>query len=314
MGEGRKLRLGYWLPSRKGMISVSYEQPGALLDEIKNEFINQLKTRADLVEFNDIRKSAIISGHAIYDGTPVENLDAFIWFGEIGKDARREHNAEILKSIERICPVINPVHGYELAMDKYLTSTILSKNGLNVPKFALVTKDNAEDVSNLVADWGSLLLKPRLGSYGIGIIKIDNPEDLSDYADYMPSGVHFIEQFIPNDPKDWIGINIIGGKHAYSYSKTSESFKGGWKVQDRASIGGKMVLAEPSELQLEIAVKVSKLLDMSWVGVDIITSKDGTPHVIDVNAFPGLYPEMFLQSRINGPEMMANAVFEKLGV
>lgn len=314
MVNGGKLKLGYWLPSRKGMIPVSYEQPGALLDEIRNGFIKNLNAKFDLIEFNDIRKYVISSG-TLFDGPkPMGGIDAFVWFGEIGKDTRREHNIEILKSIEKICPVINPVKGYELAMDKYLTSSILSKNNINVPKFALFTKDNAEDVSNLISNWGSVLLKPRLGSYGIGIIKIDKPEDLPDYGDYMPLGVHYIEQFVPNDPKDWIGINIIGGKHAYSYSKTSESFKGGWKVQDRASIGGKMILAKPTDLQLEIAIKVSKLLDMSWAGVDIITSKDGTPYVIDVNAFPGLYPEMFSKAKIDGPEMMAQAVFEKIGV
>ena len=313
--NGRK-RVGLWLPFRKSMTSVTYETPGALVEEVRNGFVSCLQSNPDIeiVEIGDFRKGLISSGKPVF-AERLEKLDAFVWFGEIGRDFRREYNLELLKAISREATVINSASGYEVAMDKYLTSAFLAKNGIAVPKFLLVNADNAEYGVREIERWGGpVLLKPRLGSYGIGIMKIDRPKDLTDALDYMPAGTHYIEQLIPNDPAQWIGINILGGEHAYSYRKGPESFHDGWKVMDRKRIGGKMILAKPTELQLSIAKKIASLLDMAWVGVDIITDGAGNPHVVDVNAFPGLYPEMFSQAGVDGPRMMAKAVFSKIGV
>jgi glutathione synthase/RimK-type ligase-like ATP-grasp enzyme len=317
-GAGRSApkRIGFWLPYRRSMTSVTYETPGALVEEVRNAFVSLLKGNpgVETVEFADFRKGVIDSGRPVM-AERQEKLDAFVWFGEIGRDSRREYNLELLKAIGREATVINSAFGYEVAMDKYLTGTFLASHGLPVPKFMLVNSDNAECGVREIGGWGgSVLLKPRLGSYGIGIMKIDRPADLTDALDYMPAGTHYVEQLVPNDPAQWIGINVIGGEHAYSYRKGPESFHDGWKVMDRKRIGGKMLLARPTAQQLSIAKKIASLLDMAWVGVDIITDSSGNPYVVDVNAFPGLYPEMFSEAGVDGPAMMAKAVFSKLGV
>ncbi len=299
------------------MTSVTYETPGALVEEVREPFIGYLRqnSRVELIEFKDFRKGLLSCGKLLLDGSPGEGLDAFVWFGEIGRDFRREYNLELLKAIGNSAMVINSPSGYEIAMDKYLTSTFLGKHGIPVPKFMLVNPVNAEDAVGHIKEWGGpVLLKPRLGSYGIGILKLERPTELPDAVDYAPPSTHYVEQLIPNNPAEWIGVNIIGGEHAYSYKKGPESFHGGWKVLDRKRVGGKMILATPTQQQLEIAKKIARLLGMAWVGVDIITDKSGNPYVVDVNAFPGLYPEMFAEAGIDGPKMMANAVFSKLGI
>jgi glutathione synthase/RimK-type ligase-like ATP-grasp enzyme len=314
-GSGRK-RVGFWLPFRESMTSVTYDAPGALVQEVRDGFISCLQGNPDveIVEIGDFRKGLVSSGRPTFAGCQ-EKLDAFVWFGEIGRDFRREYNLELLKAIGREAIVINSASGYEVAMDKFLTSKCLSRHGIPVPRFLLVNADNPEHGVREIERWGGpILLKPRLGSYGIGIMKIDRPKDLTDALDYMPPGAHYIEQLVPNDPAEWIGINMIGGEHAYSYRKGPESFHDGWKVMDRKRIGGKMILAKPTELQLSIAKKIAALLDMAWVGVDIIMDGSGNPYVVDVNAFPGLYPEMFSQAGVDGPKMMAKAVFSRLGV
>lgn len=309
-----KKRLGIWLPYREDMVSVTYASPGALLKEVRLELIYHLSQNSNLeiIEIDDFRNEIISCGEI---GSKFNALDAFVWFGEIGRDFRRDHNLELLKLISRKSVVINSAFGYEIAMDKYLTSTFLSEHDLPVPKFMLINQNNVERAINEISTWkSSILLKPRLGSYGIGIIKVDRPSDLVDILDYIPPDNHYLERLVPNDPATWIGINIINGEHAYSYRKGPESFHDGWKVMDRKRIGGKMILAHPTEKQLIIAKKIAKLLDMAWVGIDIITDNSGNPYVVDVNAFPGLYPEMFKAANINGPELMAKAVFSKLGV
>lgn len=315
--EDRPKKLGIWLPYRASMTSVTYDSPGVLLKQVRDSIVDELEESPDVevIEFKEFRHGMISCGEAIIDGSRVGKLDAFVWFGEIGRDYRMGYNAELLRAIARDGPVMNSIGGYQIAMDKFLTSSFLAKNGIPVPRFLLVTSDNAEGSIPEIERWGgSVLLKPRLGSYGIGIVKIDRAKDIVDALDYMPSGTHYVEQMVPNEPGEWIGINIIGGEHAYSYRKGPESFHDGWKVMDRRRIGGKMMLAHPNREQLAIAKRIAGLLDMSWVGVDIITDSSGNPFVIDVNAFPGLYPEMFDSAGIDGARMIADAVLSKLGV
>lgn len=298
------------------MTGVTYECPGALVKPVRNAFLDYLSANPsiNIIKTEDFRKGFVLEGKAIIDGKPIDEIDAFVWFGEIGRDFRREYNLEILKTLEKSMKVMNCTFGYETAMDKYLTSSFLSKNGIPVPKFALVTPENSEQVASEIEGWGPVLLKPRLGSYGIGIIRVDRPSEIVNVVDYAQPSTHHVEQMIPNDPAQWIGVNVIGGKHAYSYRKGPESFYEGWKVMDRQRIGGKMILTHPSKEQLRIAEKAAKLLKMSWVGIDMVMGRDGKPYVIDVNAFPGLYPEMFEQAGIDGPKMMAEEVFTRLGV
>jgi len=316
--EKKPLRLGYWLPFRKTMTSVTYETPGALLESIRNPMLAHLKKHPglELVEYEDFRDWTLSSGDIILEDGSKPELDGFVWFGEIGRDYRRDYHLALMKALQRHgTKVINNPLGYELAMDKYLTSSKVSENGLPTPKFLLIKRHHSEAAIVHLKSWkSSVLLKPRLGSYGIGIIKIDDPEDIVNVLDYCPPDNHYIEQMIPNDPAKWIGVNMIGGKHAYSYRKGPESFFGGWKVMDRKSVGGKMLLAQPSSEQLEIATKIAELFDMAWVGVDMIVDSSGKSYVVDVNAFPGLYPEMFAQAEVDGPKMMADAVLKKLGL
>lgn len=311
-----KKKIGFWLPYREEMRSVSYTRPGMLLEPVRRDFLRHLQKhpKAELVEFADVRLASLRKDGAWLGEENLSALDGFVWLGEIGRDWKREYNLEVLKAIERGCPLMNCTFGYQAAMDKLHTSSILASHGVPVPDFIALTRENAEAAVQEAQGWGSVLLKPRLGSYGIGIIKLDNPADLVDFADYAPAQVHFVERFVPNDPASWIGINVIGGKHAYSYRKGPESFHGGWKVFDRTSTGGKMLLAKPTEKQLGIALQVAKLFKMDWVGVDIITDSAGNHYVIDVNAFPGLYPEMFMQAGVDGTQMMAEAVLARIGV
>ncbi len=308
-------KIGYWLPFRTEMTSVTYEAPGMLLKEVRDSFISHLRTGSDveMVEFGDFRNGLVVNGEAVIGGKPVEGLDAFVWFGEIGRDYRMEHNVGLLRSMERHTKVANPPDGFETAMDKFLTSSTLSRNGIRVPKFMLLTPQHSEEAEEILSPWRPVLLKPRLGSYGMGIIRISSASEVADHLDYMPPSTHYLEQLIPNDPSQWIGVNVIGGKHAYSYRKGPESFHDGWKVLDRKRVGGKMLLAEPNDEQRKIAEKVAALLGLAWCGVDIITGKDGRHYVVDVNAYPGLYPEMFTQAGIDGPKLMAGAVLSQIG-
>lgn len=306
-------RIGVWIPTRTRMSEVSYEKPGMMLEEIKREVIENLRKdeTIEIVEIKDLREEIIENGeiqNEIFD-----KMQALIWFGEIGRDKKGEYNLEILRALENKMKVINPTKGYLTAMDKYQTGLFLAKNKIRAPKFMLFSKNEVEKAANTMKKWNTpILLKPRLGSYGVGIIKVEKTNDLLDITDYVETETHYVEEFIPNDPAKWIGVNIIGGKHAYSYSKEENCFRDGWKVSDRNKIGGKMILAKPTQDQLKIAQEIAAKMDLSWVGVDFITNGRDESFVVDVNTFPGLYPQMFDEAKVDGPKMITEAIFSKI--
>lgn len=308
-------KIGLWIPTREQMSEVSYEKPGMMLEEVKREVLENLRKdeTLEIVEIKDLREEIIESGEV--KNEIFEGMQSLIWFGEIGRDKKGEYNLEILKTLENKMKVINPTKGYITAMDKYQTGLFLAKNKIQAPKFMLFSKGEDEEAADRMSNWGNaVLLKPRLGSYGVGIIKVEKSNDLLDIVDYVETETHYLEEFIPNDPKKWIGVNIIGGKHAYSYSKEENCFRDGWKVVDRSKVGGKMILAKPTEKQIKIAQEIARKLDLSWVGVDFITDKRGESFVVDVNTFPGLYPQMFDEAKIDGPKMISDAIFSKINV
>ncbi|MEK6953593.1 MAG: ATP-grasp domain-containing protein [Candidatus Micrarchaeota archaeon] len=299
-----KESVAYWLPFRESMTSVSADAPGFLLREVRDGLLSELgKLFDEVIEVGDLRSNILPQDAAI-----AGEYIALAWFGDLGSGHRREYGLEVLRGIEEKCKLFNPSNGYATAMDKYATAKFLKQKKIPSPEYVLFDPSNVEQAAKRMDGWAGVLLKPRWGGYGIGIVKIDSPADLVDYCDYMPPSIHYAERYILNSPKDWVGINIIGGEYAYAYAKSESSFKGGWKVWDRSRIGGKMLLADPPEEYIGYAEDVAENLRMSWVGVDIITANDGPPYVVDVNAFPGLYPEMYAKAGADVPKMMAEAI------
>jgi glutathione synthase/RimK-type ligase-like ATP-grasp enzyme len=187
----------------------------------------------------------------------------------------------------------------------------LQNNGINVPDFILASKDNVEKIVPFIKE-KEFILKPRGGCFGLGIVRFNKPEELIDVVDYSSQQTHFLEEFVPNDFDDWIGVNVVGGKVVYGYGKKAETIAG-WKVFDRKQEGGRMLLRKPDKEQEKIAIACGKAMNLDIYGVDIIkSSENGKYYAIDVNTSPGLYPEMFSEARVDGAKEIANFIESKL--
>jgi hypothetical protein len=155
--------------------------------------------------------------------------------------------------------------------------------------------------------------KPRLGSFGIGITSVVTHDELVDVVDYSEKDIHFLEEFIDTCPDGFIGINVIGRKVVCGYSKEPSKYRG-WKIFDRDRRGGGMVPKKPTPEQERIALSVADAVGLDLFGVDMLTTKDGKNYVIDVNPFPGLYPELNGMTEAAVPQLLADLVLQKLGV
>jgi len=280
------------------------------LERFRNDFVKELKKSKNLevIEGLDFRNAMVKNGKAFIGDICLNCLDLFFWFGEIERSKESFH-LEVLETIAKDTCVINNPESVRIGLDKFYSQLVLKKNSILVPEFYLVN----EMMENLEKEvkGRQFILKPRLGSFGMGIMKIKDFQNLIDIADYALLKSHFIEEFIEYEPDGWIGINVIGGKIAYSYGKQPSTISG-WKVFDRKRKGGKMLLKKPTKEQEKIALKVGKVTGLDIYGVDLIKSTDGKNYVIDVNTFPGLYPEMFQKAGINGAKLIADFIKSRL--
>jgi len=292
-----------WLPSRKELSSVSENAPGYLLQEVQERLVDRLKKDSEIKLFEelDFRRAIIKNGSAYLDDFCFDDLDIFFWLGELGREGRNSFPMEVLRAIASKVRVVNNPLAFEIGLDKFKSLELLRRNGVAVPSIALLSHGGVNQMKKVFRDWNSdVVIKPRMGSYGIGIVRIREDEqllvDTLDYASH--NNIHYIEQFIPNDISEWIGINVINGSVIYGYGKEGSQIKG-WKISDREKKGGHMLLKEPNRQQRDIALRVGRIVGLDLYGVDIIKGHDGRYYVVDVNTFPGLYPELLEKAECN---------------
>jgi ribosomal protein S6--L-glutamate ligase len=258
---------------------------------VKTELLAALARNPEyeMIDELDFRHAHIRNGDVYLGDVNFKDLDVFFWFGELDRGYASYH-IDVLDAVGHKTKVVNEAPALRIALDKLRTQLHLRRHGVPIPDFLAISRDNVADVRDLV-NRKPFILKPRLGSFGVGITRLENFDHLVDVIDYSEHTVHFLEEFIESSPDDFIGINIVGGTIISGYGKQPSSYHG-WKIFDRDRCGGGMVQRVPSPEQKQIALKVARVIGLDILGVDIIRSASGRNLVVDVNSFPGLYPTL----------------------
>jgi len=275
--------------------SVTLACPGKIDHRIHADLMAWLRTRAaHVVEDLDFRQAVVRDGRVYLDDRCLSDLDAFVWFGEIDRRPG-SHHLEILRTLEMCTRVINS-HAYvSVGLDKFRAFSRLHLHGVPVSEFALVDADNIEQV-DLSAIGPSVLLKPRRGGFGKGIVKIDSADLLRDVVDYIAgTGGQsvYLERFYENDMSRWTGLTVIDGEVLYGYRKRAEKIAG-FKPYDRHRIGGGVDRVPVDAEHARIARSIYDILKPDFFGLDIIATPDGD-RVVDINCFPGLYADFLTE-------------------
>ncbi len=303
-------KLGVWLPTRPKLRKVDDEKPGFFLDEIGRAILKELKKNFEVIENLDFRNASVINGKVFFGDFDADELDGYFWFSYMGKNTD-SHDILVLQQLEKTMPVINPSKGLIIGLDKFKTSSYLKANNIPVPEFALVRPNDENAIRKIFKAWKSVLVKPRYGGAGIGICKVDDPDQFIDFIDFSQIDTVYIERYHENDMGKWCGINVVGDRILYGYGKHESKIKG-YKPFDRAGIGGGLVLREPSDEQRKIAFNVAKATKMDFFGVDVIKSNEGRYLVVDMNTFPAVYPE--LKDAKKTAEIFVTAIKKRLEI
>lgn len=184
--------------------------------------------------------------------------------------------------------IINPL-GSLVKYSKAYFTVQASRHGLPHPN-TLITEsiDSAyEYVLKLQQEGKSSLLKPLVGAGGAGVVRLSNPngtENLRQYLSFYSraygKGVFYIQEFIENLGYD-IRVFVINGQVKWRMKRSNPG-----DFRYNASHGGIGESYISSEFD-ELSIKATEIMGFKIAGVDILPSIEGTPHILEVNGFPG---------------------------
>lgn len=193
------------------------------------------------------------------------------------------YRMDALQAVERSgIPVVNPPRTLEIAIDKWLTLERLSRLRVPIPPtVACQTRDAAmQSFEELGRD---VVVKPIFGGEGRGIARVSDIDIAWRVFSTLAQlgSVLYVQQFLPNFGYDIRVLKI--GQRWLSVKRRSPP--GQWRTN--VSLGSQ---AEPHELtdeQLRLADSAAQATGGSFLGIDLLPTRDGATVVLEVNAVPG---------------------------
>jgi len=301
-------KIGIYLPIKDGSKPRDpINNPGIIDKDSKIKIINKIKSKFpnyEIIDHMDFKDFSIMNNDVIYKNTPLK-LDIYFWYSNLplSYDSRHLH---VLKHLTKTCKVIQNPFAEEIGIDKFKAHLLLSQNNINIVDYAFISSNNIDFAKILLIKWGKVVVKPRLGNYGVGVMLIDNFSTLRDLLGILKetqkeSEVELlIERFYPNEIKKWTSITVFKNKAIYGYRKKISKFADGWKVFDDNKISGDPSTVDyinpPAQLKKE-AEKASRVMKADVIGFDFIKTKEGYK-IVDENTRPGLYDHCFKKAKI----------------
>jgi len=211
----------------------------------------------------------------------------------------------VFKHLEELgTPVVNSVESMITARDKYLSLLRLHSAGLPVPRTAVV--EDAHAARRIAEEWGSVVIKPLIGSMGFGSVKADDPDVAFVIARTLQqlSLPIYVQEFIKKPGRDirviTVGESVVGAMYRIQPS-------GAWKTN--VAQGAEVKRAEVDEELEVLAVRATRLLELHYAGVDIAEHPDRGYVILEVNASPN-WRGFMKATGINVAEHIARYVVE----
>ena len=181
-------------------------------------------------------------------------------------------------------PVVNSARAVELCTDKSATSFLLARAGLATPATWTVQSLNAaQAIVEKEAIKGPLVLKPLFGSQGRGLKLIRRVADLPQSE--LVAGVYYLQRFVGHERDGYCDMRVLVSKGAIVAAMTRHSRH--WITNIKQGAVPQRVI--PDEAATRLALGAARVLGADIAGVDIVTLRDGTHSVLEVNSMPGWF-------------------------
>lgn len=182
-------------------------------------------------------------------------------------------------------PVYNDGRAIERTVDKAMTSFLLHRAAIPTPP-TWVLEDTASAHAVIAREWAlghEVVCKPLFGSQGEGLRKLAPGAPLPDLAEF--AGVAYLQRFVPGTAgvsRDF-RVFVIGGKVDCAMTRFGQDW-----INNVAQGARCEAVQAIGELEF-LAVAATRVLEMDYAGVDIISTEDGRLQVLEVNRVPAWY-------------------------
>jgi gamma-F420-2:alpha-L-glutamate ligase len=192
----------------------------------------------------------------------------------------------VMRQIEKFgIPVYNDADSISRVSDKLLTSQLLVKENLPIPKTILVNGD--VDVELIEKEVGfPCVVKATSGSKGKTVHLCQTKKDFTSLMSLLSSislkKTMIIQEFVDAQPGTDLRVWVIGGKTVVAMKRI------GAEGDFRANIsqGGTAELFEVTDEVDYLARETARVLGLQIAGVDLLFDKDGYK-ICEANSSPG---------------------------
>jgi ribosomal protein S6--L-glutamate ligase len=195
-----------------------------------------------------------------------------------------EYKIAIANHIEKMgVKILNTGKSLRAASNKVETQILLNNDGIKTPKTAILTSD--EQLEHAIEAIGAefpVIVKTIFGTHGVGVIRADSAPSLrSIVQQLLKANVEFmIQEFIKHEESG--RIITLGEDVLIAAMRTIPE----GDFRSNAHQGAELKPHDPSEKEIEIALKSAKVLGINFAAVDYILSNDEVI-VLEVNGSPG---------------------------
>lgn len=311
--QASKLKIGFFKAAQG---AFTEERIGAIKERLAME-LNATVTEVDF------REGVLIDGKVYVGDECLNDFDVYFWHDTLwpAKTGNDSYYIHLLRAIGRDVVVVNSADSTESVNDKLRAHELLRQAGLPVSEYALVNSDSKSGIERAFTQLGGdVLIKPRFGGWGKGIVRCRSADDLQDIIELSVASSgrqqqFLLEKFYDNDMSQWVSISMIGQNPVIGYRKPFTIGSSDWKVYDPEKKDGRGELSEyivPSQELSALARKAQTALRKDIVGFDFIATDDGYK-IVDENGRPGLYQHCLDKAGVDIVDQIVTLVKDKIG-
>ena len=179
-------------------------------------------------------------------------------------------------------PVVNSPKTIEASVDKYLCLAKLAAAGIPVPD-TQVSQSLGQAICDFESLGGNVVVKPIFGSMGRGVQRLTDVDQARDCFERLigQGSVVYQQRFVSHSGSD-LRLLVID-QQVWAMRREANS---GWITN--ISQGGTGFEHEPTEVEIDLALRSARAVNASVAGVDLVYDQTtGQAKVLEVNASVG---------------------------
>ena len=218
-----------------------------------------------------------------FGGEFIEEADAII--PRIGASVT-SYGTAVVRQFEMMdCYCINSANAILNSRDKLKSLQILTRKGISLPNTGFAS--HTKDIQRVIEKVGSvpLVMKLLQGTQGHGVVLAETrkaAEAVMSAFRQLDADI-MVQEFIKESAGTDIRALVVGNKVVAAMKRIASD----GDFRSNVHQGGEAIPVTLTDHEIDVAIKVVKILNLSIAGVDFMRSERG-PLILEVNSSPGL--------------------------